>query len=212
MDVVEKLMANIKVNAAGCFEWQGKRLRSGYGVCCKRINGKQESLAHRVSYLTFNGPIEAGGVVCHRCDNPCCVNPHHLFTGTHADNVRDCIAKGRNIRGEKQHFAKMDDAIVSEIRRSYRPGDNLTAIGRKYGVTFGAVKYAITGDTWKHLGDGPVSTVRPRKIQPEQYDEVRRLVSEIGCTATSRKFGVSHSVVSRIVHQTPRKPRRKAIA
>lgn len=75
----------------GCWEWQGVMHHSGYG--CLRQNGKFAQ-AHRVSYAAFKG--EPGDLLlCHTCDNPRCINPGHLFLGTHADNMADMKAKGR---------------------------------------------------------------------------------------------------------------------
>lgn len=75
-----------------CWEWHGGRSRNGYGlICCE---GKMKG-THRVSWIVHNGPIPGGLYVLHKCDNPCCWRPDHLFLGTQKDNMRDMHEKGR---------------------------------------------------------------------------------------------------------------------
>ena len=116
-----------------CIEWQGYRDRNGYG----RINFRGGAhWVHRVAWIEANGEIPAGQLVLHRCDNPPCVNPDHLFLGTHADNTRDKCAKGRQarMRNERAGMAKLTDAQVAEIRRRRAAGDTCKSIARDYGV------------------------------------------------------------------------------
>lgn len=75
-----------------CWPWTGSRTRTGYGKCS--VDGRHVA-AHRLAWQLTNGPIPDGLHVLHRCDNPPCCNPGHLFLGTHTDNVRDMLAKGR---------------------------------------------------------------------------------------------------------------------
>lgn len=82
-----------------CWPWKRSTMRGGYGRF--PVTSRNQQRAHRYAYELTHGPIPKDIVICHRCDNPPCCNPAHLFAGTHADNVRDRVAKGRSSSGEK---------------------------------------------------------------------------------------------------------------
>lgn len=82
----------IAVPECGCWLWEKSLARKGYGVI--HIKNKRKS-AHRYSWELYYGPVPKGLFVCHKCDTPSCVNPEHLFIGTHTDNMRDAKRKGR---------------------------------------------------------------------------------------------------------------------
>lgn len=92
MDVRERLMSRVETRASGCWEFVGPRFSQGYG----KFNYDGDQLAHRVSYRLFKAEFEKELCVLHRCDNPPCVNPLHLFLGTRDLNNKDRAAKGRN--------------------------------------------------------------------------------------------------------------------
>src|SRR5690349_3504200 len=83
-----------------CWEWKNSLNQSGYGVFYQNSVGY---FAHRVSYFLMNGEIPIGLLVCHKCDNPKCVNPEHLFLGTSKDNMLDKVLKGRDPNQKKTH-------------------------------------------------------------------------------------------------------------
>lgn len=139
---------SVPVTESGCWIWEGSLCGKGYGQL--RIN-KRLLKAHRVAYEGFKGAIPPGMYVCHRCDTPSCVNPDHLFLGTHAENQQDKVLKGRQWRpaGSKHHLAKLTEGQVMEIRRN--PEVPVKEFAKRFGVKYGAVWWVRKGLTWKHL-------------------------------------------------------------
>ncbi len=130
----------------GCWEWAGTLFSNGYG----RFKGVG---AHRVAYRLAHGGIPAGYFICHRCDNPRCVNPSHLFAGTHADNMADMVAKGRNapprLSGEHHGCAKLNRTQVAEIRSRYASGGvTYRSLAADYGVSNTNIRQIVIGRKW----------------------------------------------------------------
>jgi len=146
LSLLDRLMAGIKVTTNGCWEWQ--KAKHGYGYGHIGIGAGQSNKAHRVSYVLHVGPIPEGGVVCHRCDNPPCVNPDHLFIGTIADNMADRNAKERQARGVRNGKSKLTPDIVRYIRDSPL-SDALLA--NEIGVAPGTIYAVRSGRTWRHV-------------------------------------------------------------
>jgi hypothetical protein len=146
---------------SGCWLWTDKPV-CGYGRIC--IDGVPR-LAHRISYELHRGAIPAGLNVCHRCDNPICVNPDHLFLGTHADNVADRCRKGRTRQGhvpkrsgENHGKAKLTWAKVDEIRAWYAAGGvSMAQLGRDFGVSKRAILFVVHRKHWVRQSEAPRS-------------------------------------------------------
>lgn len=138
----------LKVNKGpGCWEWTGACNTAGYGLL--RVDQRSRG-AHRYSYELHVGPIPAGLIVCHRCDNRRCVNPAHLFVGTYQDNMDDMKAKGRGVITRPR--AKLTDDQVREIRRAFARGDaSQRQLARVYGVNQMAVSRLVRRETYGHV-------------------------------------------------------------
>jgi hypothetical protein len=144
-----------KVDKSGdCWLWTASLLKDGYGkfnVGSKIDSTNRALLAHRVSWQLAHGEIPPGLCVCHHCDNPPCVNPEHLFLGTHEENMRDMAAKGRRAMavGDENGNSKLTWAKVMEMRELAALGESKRALGRRFGVSDVAAGAAITGRTWR---------------------------------------------------------------
>jgi hypothetical protein len=133
-----------------CWPWTGSRTPLGYG---RFYDGEKATNATRVVWETVRGPIAEGLEVCHRCDNPPCVNPAHLFLGTHADNMADMAAKGRHhdLRGEAIAVSKLTDDKVRYIRRELAAGRSQSDVARELGVDSSQVCRIANGHRWAHV-------------------------------------------------------------
>lgn len=161
MDKIERYRSRIKasivVDDRGCWIWQKKKARNGYGDFA--FGGGKNGRAHRVSYEVFIGPIPHSMDVCHRCDVRACVNPEHLFAGSRSENILDASAKGRVSRthqkkGSNHPSAKLDENKVTEVLRRLDAGDAKAAIARDFGVSDRIVLLISRGELWRHVPRG----------------------------------------------------------
>lgn len=141
------------VNIAGeneCWEWLGSLNEKGYGKIS--VGRKFELRAHRLSYsLSINKPMSSNLCVLHSCDNPMCVNPKHLSEGTHADNTKDCVNKGRNSPppvsyGENHHNTKITNEEFQNIQNDNR---KYKLIAKEYNLCEETVGRIKRNQTWK---------------------------------------------------------------
>ena len=144
----------VKVDKSdGCWIWKAYRDKDGYGVV--RV-GNRTMLAHRVSYYMANNGIKDSLCVCHKCDNPPCVNPAHLFLASRQENMDDMTRKGRakpnKKRGSAHYKAILNEALVLKIREVYKNGNvTIGEIAEIFGLTPSGVGNAIYGKTWTHI-------------------------------------------------------------
>jgi len=127
-------------------------------LCCCRngypkigVGGKTQK-ASRVMFELFNGEIPKGFYVCHKCDNPSCINPNHLFLGTQKDNMVDMAKKGRSTKGSRNRSAKLNEDDVVEIKRLLSEGRlNQKEISDLYGVDRKIISGIKNGKIWRHV-------------------------------------------------------------
>lgn len=159
VSVAERLDRNsIPEPNSGCYLWIGGGERYGHIEI-----GDVQDLAHRVAWQYHRGEIPDGMFVCHKCDVGFCINPDHLFLGSHADNMEDRERKGRTAKGlrcgaytkperramgERNCNAKLTAATVIEIRRS---GESNQAAAKRYGVTANNIAFVRARATWRHV-------------------------------------------------------------
>lgn len=143
-----------RVDRSGdCWEWRGYRDRQGYGMVTRTAISPSPLLVHRYVWMRLHGPIEAGVVIRHRCDNPPCVNPAHLLHGSQADNIKDRQVRGRHrpgrLLGEKHPAHKLTLTQVIEIRALWRWGVPVRSLAGEYGVHPATIDAVVHGRTWK---------------------------------------------------------------
>lgn len=132
-----------------CWPWRGFIDHNGYG---KMNAGGHKVFVHRFSYELRYGPIPDGLLVCHNCpdgDNPHCVNPTHMFLGSHADNSQDASRKGRMHPGERNGSAKLKEYQVREILNLATK--SLAELAELYQVSEATISNVIRRKTWRHV-------------------------------------------------------------
>jgi len=149
LETKEETMLEIKkrldrhvVKSSGCWKWTSWKSKQRYG----RISFRgQQLIASRASWMAYRGEIPKGMNVCHTCDNPECTNPEHLFLGTHTDNQRDKIKKGRGHRNS----LTVEKVII--IKKKIAIGIPMSRIAKDYGVCLCSIKNIKYGKTWRDV-------------------------------------------------------------
>ena len=148
-NIKEAFEARFTVNENGCWLWTGCCDKKGYGIFTYRPDGVVHQRAPRVAFHLYKGKrlgwLESA---CHTCDTPGCVNPEHLFCGTHRQNMLDKVRKGRHARGESNRHAKLTESKVRAIRAD---GRLQREIAEQYGITPSMVSTIKSRKNWAHI-------------------------------------------------------------
>lgn len=148
-----RFLSNVEIIDGGCWVWKSALNPWGYGVCTKSVYGSAR--AHRAAYHIFKGDIPEGDHVLHTCDVRHCVNPSHLWLGSHTDNMRDRQEKGRweppRLRGVENPMSKLSDKDVVEIRKRCAAGEAQQRIADEYQVGQMTISRIVRQETWAHV-------------------------------------------------------------
>lgn len=140
------------IKCPDCWIWIGAKNGKGYG---STWIGNKVALAHRAMFEVHNGPIPPGMLVCHRCDNPACINPEHLFLGTNSDNLQDSKRKGRQnlnrAKGSSASKAKLTENQVLYAYNSVLKGKTMVSIAKELAVQKQTIHAIARRNTWCHI-------------------------------------------------------------
>ena len=138
------------VPECGCWLWTGAVFNHGRP---QLRMGEKLVLASRASVLAFKGVDPGDGMVCHKCDTPSCVNPDHLYVGSHSQNMLDRNLRGRQarVRGEANGRSHLSETQVMQIKAIHATGMPTEAIGMQFGVSGRQIRYIVNGVAWPHM-------------------------------------------------------------
>jgi hypothetical protein len=206
----ERFWKSVKKLPTGCWEWQAGRDKDGYGVFAATVFGVRVRRAHRFSHMLHSGELLNHRIlVLHSCDNPPCVNPAHLSSGTNADNVRDMIAKGRDLPMRKAQSAKVSKLTDEQVVAILRDPRHYDEIALEYGVHKQHVK-DIKGRRTRLFVEineseiirhkrGAEGARRSKNLTEADVRAIRASI-EKGVTLAAR-YGVSVATISQIRHR-----------
>lgn len=203
-----RFISRIKVkNFYECWEWIGGTVdKDGYG----RISIKGKLIrVNRLSYLVFCGDIPDGLWALHRCDNPGCCNPHHLFLGTSDDNIKDMINKGRNPKGESSGMSKLTSSGIGQIIQMHTEFIPQQIIANKLNVTRSIISKVMRYELWKeshpHLDRYKIYNNYKLKLAEELKNKIKIIQDEyalgnINQRELCKKYNIPRSTINRWVN------------
>jgi hypothetical protein len=199
---IQRFWNGVQKQANGC--WIYQRGHPTYGRLS--IGGKAQ-LAHVASWKIHGGTIPDGHVVMHNCpsgDNPKCVNPAHLKTGTQRENCLDKVKKGRAnaARGTRNHLSKLDEKKVIYIRQSLaNESETIKSLAEKLGSSFQGIYHVALGQVWRHVGGPLIKARKVKHFTKEEILEIRSCPNYSGYSRDlAKKLGCHESTIIKIWH------------
>lgn len=179
-----------------CAKWYG------HGMFWFSAERRRES-AHAIALELVTGVRRPDGMYCcHRCDNPPCCNPAHLYYGTPGQNGADMVGRGRNPRGVEKCNAVLSDVQVAEIRTRYFAGETAAALAAEFGIRPGHLSNITRGRMWRYAG-GPVGLKRMSKLSRNQRAEIRaRRAAGASLKELAAAYGISPSYAGNVARRT----------
>jgi hypothetical protein len=150
-DFVKQKLQQVEITESECWEYTGYRKEGGYGtfkIYVKSFHPQKRTFAaHRVAWAFYNGEDPGEMFVCHKCDNPSCINPDHLFLGTPLENTQDMLNKGRGaiFSGENNPSCRLSEGLVGEIVEMIRKGKSNKEIAQSVPVSHSQVSLIRRG-------------------------------------------------------------------
>lgn len=202
-DLTEKDLERFwsKVDKRGedeCWNWIKFKDKDGYG----NLTFRQKSYpAHRFAYYLEFGEYDDNCFVCHKCDNPSCVNPNHLFLGDSKTNVADRHIKNRDAIGSKIGTSKLLESEVSEIMRLYfNKLMKIKDIAKKFNINKSTIERIISGERWGHVVENRGIYDNGRRLTKESAEEIRNLYKQgVMQIDIAPMFNIDQSTVSNII-------------
>lgn len=152
LSIEERFWSKVDIKPQSeCWNWKGTKDPKGYGGFYLRKDKQHQFKSHRIAYQLTFGEIPEGLCICHKCDNPSCCNPNHLFLGSKSDNNHDAIQKGRAVyvSGERIKSSKLTSQQVIEIKRLSALGHSGRELAHQYRVDRSTIYRILYGISWK---------------------------------------------------------------
>lgn len=199
MSLEERFWSKVRRNGPDdCWPWQGAQAALGHGMFWVSAERKRQS-AHAIALELASGIQRPSGMhCCHRCDNPACCNPAHLYYGTPAQNSSDMVSRKRNSRGSGKVNALLSESQVKEIRSRYFAGETGASLAAEFGIQPGHLSNITRGRMWRGA-PGPVGLKSRRPLSARQREEIReRRASGESLRSIADQFGISASHASNV--------------